>query len=118
MKTWDDWSDFDLSLAVAKIVAIDGLVEHNDKAVHIHDYHNGVCLWWKTFWINNPADMWPIMLENGIGLVAENSKLIGATTSSQQYYEPYGDIIYSYDHVNPLRAAAIVFLMMNGVNPE
>ena len=121
MKTWDDWSDFDLSFNVAKLSmpSNDNIQEFFGKVcTGAVSGHNADSYQFVYFDINNPADMWPIMLENGIGMVAENGKLIGATTSSQQYYEPYGDMIYSYDHVNPLLAAAIVFLMMNGVNPE
>lgn len=122
MKTWDDWSDEDLSHAI--LIAIHGEVINHFCLSDCETYVYDCGALGESFYrvdlidINKPADMWPIMLENGIGIVAENGKLIGATTSSQQYYEPYGDIIYSYDHENPTRAAAIVFLMMKGVKPE
>lgn len=115
MNAWDDWSDFDLSFAVAKLVAIDRLVEHNGKAVHVHDYHNGVCLGWKTFWINSPADMWTIILENNIVITPCMSANIGDATGYSEHQNP---VIREFsDNSKALRAAAIVFLMMNGVNP-
>lgn len=116
MKTWDDCSDFDLSFELAKIVAIDGPVEHNSKSVHILDYHNGVCLGWKTFAINNPADMWSIILENNIVITPCMGANIGDATGYSEHQNP---IISEFnDNSKALRAAAIVFLMMNGVNPE
>lgn len=61
---------------------------------------------------NNPSDAWPIMKANGIAAVAEGGVLVGATNNSQEFYEPYGSIVYQCLHTNPLRAAMIVFLMM------
>lgn len=119
MKTWDDRSDFEINCGVAIALGCDVVIEFAHSSTSVYCGYEGLeSTQDERDYCNKPADMWPIMLKNGIGIVAENGKLIGATTSSQQYYEPYGDIIYSYDHVNPLRAAAIVFLMMNGVNPE
>lgn len=116
MKTWDDWSDFDISLAVAKFVAIDGLVESNGKSVHIPEYHKRICLGWKTFWVSNPADMWPIILENNIVITPCMGFSIGDATGYSEHENP---IISEFnDNSKALRAAAIVFLMMNGVNPE
>ncbi|MGL4754681.1 MAG: phage protein NinX family protein [Aeromonadaceae bacterium] len=61
---------------------------------------------------NNPSDAWPIMVANGIATVAENGILVGATNNSQEFYEPYGSVVHSYTHANPIRAAMIVFLIM------
>lgn len=121
MKTLDDWSDFEISIEVTSIAfGCKGWCITESGEFFYHCGVDGSQYFVQVIIdsCNSWADMGPIMLKNGIGMVAENGKLIGATTSSQQYYEPYGDIIYSYNHVNPLRAAAIVFLMMNGVNPE
>lgn len=62
---------------------------------------------------NNPTDAWPIILENGIAPLAENGRIYGATTNTYEYYEPRGNVIYSCEDKNPLRAAMIVFLMMS-----
>lgn len=61
---------------------------------------------------NNPEDAWPIILENGIGICAEDGKLVAATNNTHEYYEPFGSTVFKCDHKNPLRAAMIVFLMM------
>lgn len=57
------------------------------------------------FDINNPADMWPIIFEHGISLLQQDNE--------------DGWCAFRWDddnaecwHKNPLRAAAIVFLMM------
>lgn len=56
------------------------------------------------------------MTENGIAPLAENGRIYGATTDTYEYYEPHGNKIYSHEDKNPLRAAMIVYLMMNEVN--
>jgi len=52
---------------------------------------------------NNPADAWPIIFENGIGLRKQSN---GLWVASQP-----GEKLPQY-HKNPLRAAMLVFLMM------
>ena len=59
----------------------------------------------ENFDINNPADMWPIIVDNGISLLQQDNE--------------EGWCAFRWDddnaecwHKNPLRAAAIVFLMM------
>lgn len=121
MKTWDDWSDEAIDVKVTRIVfGCSGWAVTSDANKLCRFDENNRLLYTQEVikYCNSWANIGQILLDKGIGMVAENGKLIGATTSSQQYYEPYGDTIYSHDHVNPLRAAAIVFLMMNGVNPE
>jgi hypothetical protein len=64
---------------------------------------------------NNPADMWPIILENKISLhwgweIAGECSAIGVTWKPSSI-KPR-PINHEYTSKNPLRAAAIVFLMM------
>lgn len=101
---YEEIGDFYLSKLLAKFVAVDGLVEDNGSAVHIHQYHNGCCIGWKTFDINNPADMWPIIIDNKLSI--EPHALEDTFFSASRHCE------FSHQHKNPLRAAAIVFLMM------
>ncbi|ELD1608290.1 DUF2591 family protein (plasmid) [Escherichia coli] len=54
---------------------------------------------------NAPADAWPIIIENKINIV------FFSNGSLAQFYQ-YGEESVEYAHVNPLRAAMIVFLMM------
>ena len=109
MRTWKDWSDLEVNRKVAevlgkKVVQHTMLFEGWDGGIYkIPDY------------CNSCKDTGVLMVDNAIGTVAEDGKLIGATTSSQQYYEPFGDVVYSHDNENQCRAVSIVFLMMNGV---
>lgn len=65
---------------------------------------------------NNPADAWPIIVENGISLYHDN----GNWQAEMTYDAPVGafgtDETCSkfVDDKKPLRAAMIVFLMMKG----
>jgi len=52
---------------------------------------------------NNPADAWPIIAENGIG-IRKQSNCLWCVSRQGGLYPQY--------HENPLRAAMIVFLMM------
>lgn len=61
---------------------------------------------------SNPANAWPIMLASGIATLAEDGELVGAATDSHEAYESYGNIVHTVYDKNPLRAAMIVFLMM------
>ena len=56
---------------------------------------------------NNPADAWPIIVANEIGVVPSKS-------SSTYAWDLRGGMLKGIKHVdkNPLRAAMIVFLMM------
>lgn len=126
MKTWDDWSDFDLSLAVAKINYPEtASIWVGRVAVSFSDASAGG-FDVRYFDINSWADMGPIIVDSGISLI----KLIDgyqAISNSWDYIDItdrdgindccIGNEAAMYGHKNPLRAAAIAFLMMNGVNP-
>lgn len=106
MKDYSEMSDYEIDKAVAKIVSTDSYVEsYDENRVLIHDYHNGVCLGWKTFNpCNNPSDMWPLIVENRIWIQPD---MVG-----DGYWHCHNEDLWSKDK-NPLRAAAIVFLMLN-----
>jgi len=70
-----------------------------------------------NMWIdycNNPADAWPIIVANGISL----NHYTGTWEASYEYDAPIGafgtdeTVTSAIEHRNPLRAAMIVFLMM------
>lgn len=128
MKTWDDWTDEDLANQI--LVVIHGEVINfftlSDCKTYVYDC--GVI--GESFYrvdlidINNPADMWPIILGNGISLINDKG-FYYATSNCYETFEPHGLGVadgYFYSKAENksklLRAAAIVFLMMNGVNPE
>lgn len=115
MRTWNDWSDPEVNRKVAevlgkKVVQLSMIFE--GKVWVIEGWDGGI--YKIPDYCNSWNDTGVLMVDNAIGTVTENGKLIGATTSSQQYYEPFGDVVYSHDNENPCRAVAIVFLMMNG----
>lgn len=116
MKTWDDLSDLEISKNIGFIVG--SLPKGKTES-----FYEKKC----PDYCNNPADMWPIIVENGISLVklkngyqAVSSNWNYMDITSYDYINDYnigGDEVHQYGDKNPLRAAAIVFLMMNGVKP-
>lgn len=106
-------SDFEINLRVAEIVVDYDCISrlpYTDMAVHWGDGAN-----WHVFNpCNNPADAWPIITGNGISLYHDN----GNWQAEMTYYAPVGafgtDETCSkfVDDKNPLRAAMILFLMM------
>lgn len=115
MKTWDDWSDFEINKAVVCALGL--------KILSIWTVNPNVFITLgsseaskKVDYCNNPADMWPIILENNIVLTPCMGANIGDATGYSEHQNP---VISEFnDNSKALRAAAIVFLMMNGVNPE
>ena len=114
---YESMSDFEINKAVAVKLGVnvdaeqyEGLCDRDERVVLCHDEFD---LSVGLDYCNNPTDAWPIIIENGIAPLAEGGKIYGATTDTYEYYEPHGNIIYSCEHKNPLRAAMIVFLMMS-----
>ncbi|HFP2062383.1 TPA: phage protein NinX family protein [Escherichia coli] len=63
----------------------------------------------------NPADAWPIITENNISIILDNPSMPCATDNARDLFDDAGpNVCVAYD--NPLRAAMIVFLMMQDVN--
>lgn len=60
---------------------------------------------------NNPADAWPVIVANNIDIIQDNGQGCAlATNSAIQMF--LGDDVHISQDENPLRAAMIVFLMM------
>lgn len=59
---------------------------------------------------NNPADAWPIIYENGITIARDDNYWVAGFYDDPDGYSAaiYGNV----NHANPLRAAMVVFLMM------
>lgn len=125
MRSWDDWSDEDLSYSI--LITIHGeVINHfclSDCKTYVYDC--GVI--GESFYcvdlidINKPADMWPIIVTNGIGVEKETIPFcddFNEMIESDCWEASHCIRNISYSHINPLRAAAIVFLMMNGVTPN
>lgn len=74
---------------------------HNADGRSVGNESNGQYTWYD--YCNNPADAWPIIVDNSIGIKKQSN---GLWVSSR-----HGGMYPQY-HENPLRAAMIVFLMM------
>ncbi|WP_410759467.1 phage protein NinX family protein [Citrobacter youngae] len=102
-------SDFEINKSVAEVSSIDCCVRINFSGESIGGearkwlcrYEEGT----KFDPCNNPADAWPIIVDNSIGIKKQSN---GLWVSSR-----HGGMYPQY-HENPLRAAMIVFLMMQG----
>ena len=114
MKTWDDWSDFEINCSMAIAQGCDVVVELSPSSSSVYCGYEGLeSTQAERDYCNNPADIWPIIYNNEIQVTPSKSELSSAATFTNHGYVDKE----RYDK-NPLRAAAIVFLMMNGVNPE
>lgn len=103
MKDYSDISDFEVNKAVffkAKIEYED-CIATNSKGSSVH-YGDGAN-WHEFDPCNNPSDMWPLIVENEISLVVYQSGVWECNHHNQFFSR----------NDNPLRAAAIVFLMLN-----
>ena len=78
----------------------------------------------KFYPCNNPADAWPIIADNKISIVSLDNKWIaapvdtvidGITGDSEVCFYASSDAVFDS---NPLRAAMIVFLMMQDARNE
>ncbi|QMA48716.1 DUF2591 family protein [Citrobacter freundii] len=87
-------SDFEINSAVS-MALLDKSANPSARYVAIGDY------------CNNPADAWPILLENHIAVVPYRHTL------PQAWPTAFGMASkFTTEHANPLRAGMIVFLMM------
>lgn len=96
MKNYEEMSDFEINCRVhAYVMQISGLNSFKAK-----DY------------CNNPDDAWPIIVKYEIDVIQNNGQDCPlATNSAVMMFR--GDDVFICQHENPLRAAMIVFLMMN-----
>ena len=106
-------SDFEINLRVAEIVVDYDCISrlpYTDMSVHWGDGAN-----WHVFNpCNNPADAWPIIVENSITIINDKSCFPRATNDSFLFInDQFDDCIHWCDR-KPLKAAMIVFLMMQG----
>ena len=99
---YEEMSDLQINLLVANAVGVDAA--ENSGVVFgavNHEGSNVVSVIGVVDYCNNASDAWPIILENEISLVVVDDALWVARVGG----------IYS-EGANPLRAAMIVFLMM------
>lgn len=93
MTDYSKMSDFEINKRVFKLMMTGRDWDRQGKG--LFDY------------CNNPADAWPIIVANEIGVVPSKS-------SNTYAWDLSGGMLKGIKHVddNPLRAAMIVFLMM------
>lgn len=117
MKTWDDWSDFDINLAVAKKRGF--VVSSNSNGHSAVDARgdDGYNAWFTLDYCNSWGDIGQIIQSKQIDLISPTAGGMSVWQAEKFYPEKLSGNINA-SAKNPLRAAAIVFLMMNGVNPE
>lgn len=119
MKTLDHLSDLEIDAQVTMVVYNLHDWEYSDNMQQF--YHCGVCGNETNNqpvinYCNSWADMGPIILDNNIVITPCMGANIGDATGYSEHQNP---VISEFnDNSKALRAAAIVFLMMNGVNPE
>jgi hypothetical protein len=108
VKDYSEISDFELS----KLVFLKSGKPYEDyEANPFPDDCSSFCYGdgtnWHEFDINNPSDMWPLIVENKMDVCHIDSHNIWKAFAIKD------SEIISYEDKNPLRAAAIVFLMLN-----
>lgn len=70
---------------------------------------------------NNASDAWSIIKENEIGILPQYDELNNQWVAFKKVIKVFNNIIQceiGYKHVNPLRAAMIVFLMIQENNHD
>jgi len=112
MKTWDDWSDFEINKAVAQanIMSFESMDEFRPEPYVWDEDSNAVfdpCNSW--------SDMGPLIDEHGISMSPVGDVWM-ANNYNPSSAGSFRTQTFAY-HKNPLRSAAIVFLEMNGVKP-
>lgn len=102
-------SDFEINGLVASLTQRIGDHTQAREKTFIHEYVDcgeikQACIGWKEFDpCNNPADAWPIIVENRIRV----NPVLYTKWMAEDYLE-----VISLTNDNPLRAAMIVFLMI------
>lgn len=115
MSEWQDKSDFEINKLVAKKLGyrvVDGFQWEKDQCwvkVDKEKQHS------KIFdYCGDANDAWPIILENGICTNAMAGGDFTLWYAHDKYHTNVDSAVYDE---NPLRAAMIVYLEMNGVKP-
>ena len=118
---YEDMTDFEINKAVASEIGIywhSSPSNNNSKSWFYSDNYNecntskGEVAIELPDYCNSPADAWPIILENKISIVFDEHE----TYVNQGVIESYPWVKHERkvkDGESPLRAAMIVYLMMN-----
>ena len=93
---YSDLTDFEINKLVA-------------EALGYQDISGGT---YVSSYCNSPSDAWPIILENKIDIVIDPPVSTAYEDAVDVLSESWSDSMYAESN-NPLRAAMIVYLMMN-----
>lgn len=99
MKNYSEMSDFEINTEVARVMG------YTAKGF-IHDLHSGA---WNP--CVNASDAWPVIDENNITIINDHPEIRYAVSNLNAYRNGDRGCIVKC-HSNGLRAAMIVFLMM------
>ena len=104
---YEDMSDFDIAVELKNYVkgSFSVYADHRMPFVLCEDTNE------EFDPCNNPDDMWPIIVDSEIAIIPPVSNGTNGWKAERFYPQNCGKIIEAID-ANPLRAAAIVFLMM------
>ena len=113
MNKYDEMSDFEINGSIAVRLGSNKCSKHCNASILISLKNAVVTDFGVKDYCNNPADMWPIVFDNDISLIsAGGDKGYYANNGYLHHSGSIFDDTAEYYSENPLRAAAIVFLMM------
>jgi len=112
MNKYDEMSDFEINKAVASAKNYSVIIDCGNSASVYCGFKGLESTQDERDYCNNPADMWPIIVENHMSVELPIPSI--CDTGTVTIYNHYGTDWYINfkQGENPLRAAAIVFLMM------
>lgn len=106
---YEQVSDFEINKAVAEALGYDaGWKAAGCAAIGIAE---GSAFGRYVDYCNDPADAWPVILENEIATIPPVSNGT-CGWKAERFYPQNCGTIFDWIDKNPLRAAMIVFLMM------
>lgn len=110
---YEDMTDFEINALIAKYTGFNLCKGQHYKPGVAH-WSEGECKMFDA--CNNPSDAWPIIQSAKISIEYDKSSDVWAAHQGDYLLNEYiADCGYRYQHEgkNPLRAAMIVYLMMN-----
>ncbi|MCW5001041.1 DUF2591 family protein [Enterobacter roggenkampii] len=108
-------SDFEINKRIAVVLG-HSIDEEKYGNASVGAFHSDGVVYKSHDYCNNPADAWPIIESNGITIINDKNCFPRATNDSYAFInEQYDECLHALAG-NPLRAAMIVFLMMQDAN--
>jgi hypothetical protein len=112
MIDYEGMTDFQINCCIAITRGCDVVREISPSSSSVYCGYEGLeSTQDERDYCNNPADMWPIIVVNKIKTGWHSGEDWMAQVDNRFQAGAYKRLVYC--HKNPLRAAAIVFLMMN-----